>query len=106
MSHDPDMDCARRQVEITNVLGLHFRPAQKFVKLASQFQSEIRVQYNGKESNGKSFLDLTMLAAERGTRLILEARGPDAEAAIDALAELVLSQFGEGDEGQDKEATP
>lgn len=106
MSHDPDLEVARRQVEITNVLGLHFRPAQKFVKLASQFQSEIRVQYNGKESNGKSFLDLTLLAAERGTLLDLEACGPDAEAAVAALVELVLSQFGEGDEGQDKDPVP
>jgi phosphocarrier protein HPr len=100
MSHDPDRETARRQVEITNALGLHFRPAQKFVKLASEFQSEIRVHHNGKESNGKSFLDLTLLAAESGTRLDLEACGPDAEAAVAALALLVQSKFGEGDEGE------
>jgi len=104
MSHDPSV--ARRQVEITNELGLHLRPAQKFVQLASQFQSEIRVRVNGKDSNAKSILDLTLLAAENGTRLDLEARGPDAEAALDALARLVLSQFGEGGEGQESGAAP
>jgi phosphocarrier protein HPr len=106
MSHDPSV--ARRQVEITNEFGLHLGPAAKFVKLASQFQSEIRVHYNAKEINGKSILDLTLLAAESGTRLDLEARGPDAEAAIEALARLVLAQFrdGEREESQDKEAAP
>jgi phosphocarrier protein HPr len=100
MSHDPSV--AHRQVEITNEYGLHLGPAAKFVKLASQFQSEILVKHNGKEINGKSILDLTLLAAETGTRLVLEARGPDAELAVDALARLVLAQFREGDEDPDQ----
>ncbi len=99
MSHDPDRHNARRQVEITNDQGLHLRPAQQFVKLACAFQSEIRVHHNGKESNGKSILDLTLLAAERGARLELEARGPDAEAAVAALVALVESEFGENTPG-------
>ena len=103
MSHDPPV--ARRQVEITNEFGLHLGPAAKFVKLASQFQSEIRVHYNEKNINGKSILDLTLLAAENGTQLHLEASGPDAEAAVDALARLVLAQFREG-ESQDAEEAP
>src|SRR5258708_35242811 len=93
MSHDPHV--VRRQVEILNSLGLHMRPADKFVKLALQYQSEIRVYHNGNEFNGKSILDLTSLAAERGTRLEVEARGLDAEQAIAALAELVLARFHE-----------
>jgi phosphocarrier protein HPr len=104
MSHDPPI--VRREVEITNELGLHFRPAQKFVQLASQFKSEIRVHYNGKESNAKSFLDLTLLAAECGTRLDLVASGPDAEAAVEALVRLVVSRFDEGDDSQEKEPGP
>ena len=76
MSHDTTV--ARRQVEITNSLGLHMRPANKFVELALQYQSEIRVHYNGNEYNGKSILELTSLAAECGSRLELEARGADA----------------------------
>jgi phosphocarrier protein HPr len=83
----------RRQVELTNSYGLHLGPAGKFVKLASRFQSEIRVIHNGAEINGKSILDLTLLAAECGTRLDLEARGPDASEAIDALCRLVAAEF-------------
>ncbi len=101
MSHDPQV--ARRQVEITNALGLHLRPADKFVRVAQRFQSEIRVHVAGREINGKSILDLTTLAAECGTRLDLEARGLDAEAAVEALAELVLARFHETEEGQDKD---
>lgn len=104
MSHDPP--AARRPVEITNGLGLHMRPADKFVKLALRFQSEVRVHHNGAEFNGKSILDLTSLAAECGTRLELEARGPDAEAALDALAALVLARFYENDEGEPVKEQP
>jgi phosphocarrier protein HPr len=97
MSHDTTV--ARRQVEITNSLGLHLRPADKFVKLALRYQADVRVHYNGNQFNGKSILDLTTLAAERGTRLDLEARGPDAEAAVEALADLVSAQFYENENG-------
>lgn len=101
MSHDSSV--ARRQVEITNEYGLHLGPAAKFVKLASQFQSEIRVYHNGQIINGKSILDLTLLAAEKGTRLDLEAKGPDAEAAITALEVLVLSQFRDNPDDKNRE---
>jgi phosphocarrier protein len=89
---------ARRQVEILNFLGLHLRPADQFVRLASRFQAEITVHYRGGSFNGKSILDLTSLAAERGTILELEARGPDAEAALEALAQLVAARFYEDEE--------
>ncbi len=98
MSHDSTV--ARRQVEITNSLGLHLRPADKFVKLALRYQAEIRVHYNGNQFNGKSILDLTTLAAECGTRLELEASGPDAVEAVDALAGLVSAQFYENENGE------
>jgi phosphotransferase system HPr (HPr) family protein len=87
-------------VEITNSLGLHMRPANKFVELALQYQAEIRVHYNGNEYNGKSILELTSLAAECGSQLDLEARGADAKVAIDALADLVNAQFHEEEEGE------
>jgi phosphocarrier protein HPr len=90
-----DSHVARRQVEITNEYGLHLRPADKFVKLAHQFQSEIRIKYKGNEYNGKSILDLTTLAAECGSQLELEARGVDADEAVEALAELVVADFHE-----------
>jgi phosphocarrier protein HPr len=104
MSHDPPV--VRRQIEITNSLGLHMRPADKFVKLALLFQSEIRVYHNGAEFNGKSILDLTSLAAECGTRLDLEARGPDAAQAVEALTALVLAQFYEDENGAPLEKEP
>src|SRR3954447_26758047 len=56
MSHDTTV--ARRQVEITNSLGLHLRPAEKFVKLALRYQADVRVYRNGNQFNGKSILDL------------------------------------------------
>jgi phosphocarrier protein len=102
MSHDSPV--VRCQVQITNPLGLHMRPADKFVKLALQFQAEIRVIHNGNEFNGKSILDLTSLAAECGTLLDVEAQGEDAEAAIAALTELVLAKFHEADEGAQESA--
>jgi phosphocarrier protein HPr len=98
MSHDTTV--ARRQVEITNSLGLHLRPADKFVKLALRYQCEVRIHYNGNQYNGKSILELTTLAAECGTRLDLEARGVDATEAIEALADLVLAQFYENENGE------
>ncbi|ODT98208.1 MAG: dihydroxyacetone kinase [Planctomycetes bacterium SCN 63-9] len=97
MSEEPTV--VRRQVKITNALGLHLRPADKFVKLAMQFQSEIRVHYNGNVFNGKSILGLTTLAAECGTCLELEASGADAAEAIEALTELVRAQFYEDEYG-------
>lgn len=96
MSHDPFV--ARRQVKITNDFGLHLGPAAKFVKLASQFKSDIRVSHNGKQINGKSILDLTLLAAECGTFLDLEAQGPDAAEAVEALTRLVVLKFREGEQ--------
>jgi phosphotransferase system HPr (HPr) family protein len=104
MSHETTV--AHRQVEITNFLGLHVRPAQKFVELASRFQAEIRVRYNGHEVDGKSILSLTTMAAECGTHLELEARGPDARAAIEALAALVSARFYENEHGESTEAQP
>jgi phosphocarrier protein len=101
MSQDPPV--ARRHVELTNSYGLHLGPAGKFVKLAGQFQADIRVFHNGKEINGKSILDLTLLAAECGTQLTLEARGADAEAAIEALARLVTSEFKDDETVPEKE---
>ncbi|MHB1561523.1 MAG: HPr family phosphocarrier protein [Isosphaeraceae bacterium] len=101
-----DTTVARRQVKITNRLGLHVRPAMKFVELASRFPCEVRVRHNDNEFNGKSLLELTMMAAECGTRLELVARGPDALAAIEALAELVSARFYEDEDGEPVEAAP
>ena len=86
---------SRRQVEIVNALGLHLRAAAKFVQLAGQFQADVRITHEGHMASGASVLDLTALAAPRGSCLELEADGPDAEAALDALAELIVRHFDE-----------
>jgi phosphotransferase system HPr (HPr) family protein len=85
----------RRQVDVINILGLHLRAADKFVRLARQFRAGVRVACGGRTASGKSILDLTALAAECGARLELEADGPDAEAALDALTGLVARRFDE-----------
>lgn len=85
----------RREVEIVNRAGMHARPAAEFVKTAGRFSSEIRVEKDGLEVNGKSIMGVLMLAAERGSRLRLSARGADAEDAVDALSDLVGRGFEE-----------
>ncbi len=90
-----DADTVRAVVEIVNQLGLHARAAARFVETASRFSAEVTVT-NGDESvSGKSILGLMMLAAGQGTQLTLVATGPDADAAVDAIAELVTQRFHE-----------
>jgi phosphocarrier protein len=102
----PDQPNTSREIQITNRLGLHLRPASKFVKLANSFASEIRVHHLGRTFDGKSILDLTSIAAECGTSMQLEAAGPDAPAAIDALAALVQAGFHEDDDGNEIRPDP
>ena len=80
---------------ISNRLGLHARPAAEFVKLASRFGAEIWVEKDGLEVNGKSIMGVMMLAAESGSVVRVRAAGPDAQAAVAALIELVRNGFGE-----------
>ncbi len=84
-----------REIRIVNPLGLHARPAALFVKTASRFGAEVELGKDGMMVNGKSIMGVMMLAAECGSDVIITARGPDAGAAVDALAELVASGFGE-----------
>jgi len=85
----------RRQIEITNRLGLHARAAAKFVTLAATFDSEIHVQKNATKVNGKSIMGIMMLAAARGSQLQLEIEGTDQTAAADELCALIENRFGE-----------
>ncbi len=84
-----------KTVKVANVYGLHARPAAEFVKLATKFQSEILVNKDGLEVNGKSIMGVMMLAAERGSTIEIRARGVDAEDAVEALVALVADGFGE-----------
>ena len=85
----------QREVTVSNELGLHARAAARFVHLATQFTSQIRVGRDAKMMDGKSIMGILLLAAARGTLLTITAHGPDEAAAIDALAGLVESGFGE-----------
>ncbi len=77
------------EVEIKNAEGLHMRPAMQFVDISNRFESSITVS-NGKTIvDGKSIMQMSMLAATCGTKLIIKAEGADAENAVSALQELV-----------------
>jgi phosphocarrier protein len=84
-----------REATIVNQEGLHARPAARIVRLANGFEAEIQLAKDGLEVNGKSIMGVMMLAAECGSSIIIRANGPDAEQAVQALAELVASGFGE-----------
>ena len=86
-----------REVRIENRNGLHARPAAELVKAASKFRSEVTIRRDDLEVNGKSIMGVMMLAAEYGTTLWLRANGEDAEQAVEAIATLVASRFGERD---------
>lgn len=77
------------EVEIKNSEGLHMRPAMRFVDVASQFDCDITVSNDETDVDGKSIMQMSMLAATCGTRLKIKAEGTDAQKAIDALRELV-----------------
>ena len=81
---------------LTNAHGLHLRPSSKFVALANRFRAQVLVTVDdGEEGNGKSILDLAARAAEKGARIRIRTVGDDAKDALEALAALVKSGFGE-----------
>ena len=92
-----DPNRATRELEIINRLGLHARAAARFVEVASAHQAEVMVRHANGEANGKSIMGLMMLAAACGSRLTISACGSDAQAAIDALTQLIGERFGEPD---------
>ena len=84
-----------RTVEIVNERGLHARASAKFVKTAAQFEAEVKVSREGQTVDAQSIMGLMMLAAGIGSTVEILAEGPDAEAAVDALAQLVSDRFHE-----------
>lgn len=79
--------------QVGNKIGLHLRAAGEFVKVAAQFNSDIRVYHNDKYANGKSILGLASLAAARGAYIRVEIEGPDEAAAQKALEALFDAKF-------------
>lgn len=88
---------SRRSVVVNNPQGIHARPAHLFVKLANQFASNIEIIKDHERVDGKSILGILTLAAVEGTKLTIEAVGPDADHALDALAELFANNFSENE---------
>ena len=81
------------EFEIINSDGLHMRPAMRFVDIANRFDSDITVSNGETHVDGKSIMQVTMLAATFGTRLKIRAEGHDAVEALDALRELVADKL-------------
>lgn len=84
-----------RDLVIVNQRGLHARASAKFVQLADSFSATISVEKDGMKVGGTSIMGLMMLAASPGCSIRVTVHGPDAEAAMTAIAELVASRFGE-----------
>ncbi|HZV81054.1 MAG TPA: HPr family phosphocarrier protein [Geobacteraceae bacterium] len=84
-----------QHIMIVNKLGLHARASALFVKTASQFKSDIKVIRDGIEVNGKSIMGIMMLAAAKGTTIVLQVSGADEGEASQVLGDLVRNGFGE-----------
>lgn len=80
---------AEKTVSVAHDDGLHMRPAMQFVDCANGFSSRITVSKDDQRVDGKSIMQITMLAATKGTKLTLSASGPDAQQAVEALAQLI-----------------
>jgi phosphocarrier protein HPr len=92
---DPAPAAVRRTATICNLRGLHARASARFVKMAAQFDADVRVRKNGTEVSGRSIMGLMMLAAAPGTVIELSATGPQAMEAVNALADLIECKFNE-----------
>ena len=87
----------QREIEIVNKLGLHARASAKLTQLAAKYKSDVWMTRNTKRVNAKSIMGVMMLAAGKGSKVMLEVDGPDEQECFDALAELVENKFGEGE---------
>ena len=84
-----------REIPIINKRGLHARASAKFVQMVERFNAEVWVTRGSETVGGTSIMGLMMLSAGPGTSIVVSAIGPDAQAAVDAITELVASKFNE-----------
>ncbi|HDR90840.1 MAG TPA: HPr family phosphocarrier protein [candidate division Zixibacteria bacterium] len=84
-----------KEIEVVNKLGLHARPATMLVKTASGFKSKVIIKKDELSVDAKSIMGVLILAAQKGSRLIIEVEGPDEEAAADAMEDLFRRGFDE-----------
>jgi len=89
----PDAIC--RELPIVNKRGLHARASAKFVQMVEKFDAEVWVTRGGETVGGTSIMGLMMLSAGPGTTILVSAKGPEAQAALDAIAALVADKFNE-----------
>ena len=97
----PREETVSREVVVVNAAGLHARPADLLAREARKWQSRIAFVNDSQRADGKSILELLTLAAEAGTRLVVEATGPDAREALDAIGSLFESRFNEHENDQE-----
>jgi phosphocarrier protein len=88
---------ASAESTIVNRLGLHARAAAKLTQLAGGFKSEVWLTRNGRRVNAKSIMGVMMLAAGKGSSVVIETDGSDADAALAAIQTLIADKFGEGE---------
>ena len=87
----------QQEVEIINKLGLHARASAKLTQVAGRFKANVWVSRSGRRVNAKSIMGVMMLAAAKGSRIVIETDGPDEAEALQALEALVADCFGEGE---------
>lgn len=88
-------DKASAEFVVGNQLGLHVRAAAMVVRTMTPFQSKISIRTEGGRADARSVLDLLTLSASKGTKIVVEAEGSDAEAAVAALGDLIARNFAE-----------
>jgi phosphocarrier protein HPr len=88
---------ARAEIEISNKLGLHARASAKLTQIAGSFSSEVWLEKGPRRINAKSIMGVMMLAAGKGSTIVVETEGSDEQQALEAILKLVADKFGEGE---------
>ncbi len=88
---------ARAEIEISNKLGLHARASAKLTQLAGSFSSEIWMEKGTRRINAKSIMGVMMLAAGKGSKVVVETVGSDEQPALESVLKLIADKFGEGE---------
>lgn len=87
----------RAEIEIANKLGLHARASAKLTQIAGSYSSEVWLEKGPRRINAKSIMGVMMLAAAKGSTIVIDTEGSDADAAMAALQALIADKFGEGE---------
>ena len=87
----------QREVEIINKLGLHARASARLTQVAGRYKANVWLGRNGRRVNAKSIMGVMMLAAAKGSTVVVETEGPDEEQAMDAITRLIAGRFDEAE---------